>query len=114
MTVTQLEREGAKKKDYFGLQMFELAPEIKPSVTATFTWGPSKKAVQQGILSFDRHEGSYKFSNEVVITVWSKNPPQLDVDRAYNDGYYRIEIPVSQHVFLKMCEKALQKLWLLE
>jgi hypothetical protein len=108
--VSQLEKEGVQKKDYFGLKMFDLTPEYKPLVHASFTWSKDKKAMQEGVLSFDRHEGSYRFSNEVVISVWSKSPPVLNVDRAYNDGYYRIEIPVDQHVFLKMIDRAQKRL----
>lgn len=105
--------KGVAKREYFGLRMFDLTPEVKPKVKATVAVSPQKKWVQEGLLSFDRHEGSYQFPEEVVITVWSREPPVVK-DRAFNEGYYRVEIPVPKAVFIKMCEKALQKLWFIE
>lgn len=108
-----VEKVGVQKRTYKGLRMFDLTPEIKPTVKCTFAVSPSKKFVQKGLLSFDRHEGSYKYNDEVVITVWSKNPP-YEEHRADNQGYYRVEIPVPKAVFIKMVEKALEKLWFTE
>lgn len=113
MTVPEIERVGVRKRDYFGLSMFDLTPTIKPTVKVTMALSPVEKAVLEGQLSFDRHEGSYRFPEEVVISVWCHGKPIIR-QRAYNNGYYRVEIPVPRRVFTKMCEKALQKLWLLE
>lgn len=108
-----VELEGIPKKEYKGLRMYELNPEIQPNVKCTFAISPSEKFVQEGRLCFDRHEGSSKFQDEVVVSVWSRQPPHREA-RASNDGYFRVEIPVPLAVFVKMCEVALKKLWLLE
>lgn len=93
------------KKPYFGLQFVELT-KSQPDVHASFTWSKDSKAYLHGKLSFDRHKGSWKYPNEVVISVWSRNPPEIKIDRAYNSGYYRIEIPIPESVFLRMVEEA--------
>jgi len=113
MTVSQIEREGIRKRDYFGLLMFDLTPTVKPTVKVTMALSPTEKATLEGELSFDRHEGSYQYPEEVVISVWCHNKPMIQ-PRAYNGGYYRVEIPVPRRVFTKMLEKTLKKLWLLE
>lgn len=113
MTVSQVEMEGVKKKDYFGLTMWDLTPTIKPTVHCTFALSPTEKAVMEGKLSFDRHEGSYVYPEEVVISLWTTEKPVIK-ERAFNGGYYRVEIVVPRKVFTKMAEKALEKLWLLE
>ena len=105
--------KGVRKRPYFGLQMYDLTPSIKPVVKTTMALSSSEKVEFQGSLSFDRHEGSYMYPNEVVVSVWSHSKPVVK-QRAYNDGYYRVEIPVPQRVFTKMCERALEKLWLIE
>lgn len=110
---TETRLKGVRKRLYFGLQMFDLTPSIKPTVKATMALSSTEKIEFQGSLSFDRHEGSYQYPNEVVISVWSHGKPVFK-ERAVNDGYYRVEIPVPQRVFTKMCERALEKLWLLE
>jgi len=105
--------EGVQKRTYKALRMFDLTPEFQPTVKCTFALSHRSKYVQKGTLTFDRHENSYKFPDEVVITVWSREPP-YEEPRADNDGYYRVEIPVPKAVFQKMCEKALEKLWFTE
>jgi len=100
-----------EKKPYYGLQFTELSP-TQPDVNASFTWSKGKKSYLRGKLSLDRHRGSYKYANEVVISVWSRDPPET-VDRAYNDGYYRLEIPIPESVFLKMIEEAASNLFAL-
>jgi len=113
VTVSQVQMEGVKKKDYFGLAMYDLTPSVAPTVDCTFALSTSEKATMTGKLSFDRHEGSYKYPEEVVISIWTHNRPVVE-QRAFNGGWYRVEIPVPRRVFQKMCEKALEKLWLLE
>lgn len=108
-----VELEGVQKRTYKGLRMFDLTPEIAPTVKCTFAISKDAKYIQEGTLTFDRHENSYKFNDEVVITVWSRESPCTS-QRADNDGYYRVEIPVPKQVFIKMCEKALEKLWFTE
>ena len=93
-----------EKRPYFGLQFTELA-KTQPDVNASFTWSKGEKAYLRGKLSFDRHKGSYKYPNEVVLSVWSKEPPEI-AERAFNNGYYRIEIPIPESVFLRMVEEA--------
>ena len=105
--------EGVHKRDYKGLRMFDLTPEIKPQVKCTFATSAVEKYVQEGTLTFDRHENSSTYEDEVVITVWGKDAPYTDT-RADNGGWYRTEIPVPKQVFIKMCEKALEKLWFTE
>jgi len=113
MVVSQIEMEGVRKKDYFGLRMYDLTPEIKPTVKCTFALSPTEKATMEGKLSFDRHEGSHTYPEEVVVSLWTTEKPVI-TERAFNGGYYRVEIVAPRRVFTKMCEKALQKLWLLE
>jgi len=105
--------KGVRKKPYFGLQLYDLILSIKPTVKATMALSATEKVEFSGSLSFDRHEGSYMYDNEVVVSVWSHDKPVFK-ERAVNDGYYRVEIPVPQQVFTKMCERALEKLWLIE
>lgn len=112
MTVTELERLGLRKRTYKGLTMFELTPSIRPAVKATFALSPTEKVLMKGVLSIDRHEGSHSFPDEVVISVWTRDPPFFE-RRAENDGYYRLEIPIPINVATKLFEKALEKLWLL-
>lgn len=100
-----------EKRPYFGLQFVELT-KTQPQVHASFTWSKDSKAYLHGKLTLDRHKGSWKYPNEVVISVWSKEPPET-VQRAYNDGYYRIEIPIPEAVFLRMIEEAASTLFAL-
>ena len=104
---------GKVKKEYFGLRMYELVPELQPKVTSTFTTSKNEKLVLVGILSLDRHENSNKFEDEVVVSVWSRDPPYIE-QRAFNDGYFRLEIPVKLETFVKLMEACLKRLWLLE
>lgn len=82
------------KREYSGLKFTELS-EIQPDVHASFTWSRTEKAYLHGKLSYDLHEGSYQYPDEVVTTVWTNEPPDINVLRAYNHGFYRIEIPVE-------------------
>jgi len=113
VTVSKVRQKGVRKNDYFGLTMYELTPEIQPKVKVTLALSPTEKVEQEGIFTIDRHEGSYKYADEVVLTVWSCDKPILK-QRAYNDGYYRVEIPIPKATAIKLFEKALQKLWLCE
>lgn len=58
-----------QKKPYFGLQFVELT-KSQPDVHTSFTWSRDKKAYLHGTLTLDRHKGSWKYPNEVVLTVW--------------------------------------------
>lgn len=110
MTVTEFEKFGVKKRDYYGLELYDITPETKPFTYATLAVYEDWKLAQPGVVSFDRHEKSYRFNDEVVISVWATDPP-FWVERAVNDGYYRNEIPVEKPDFILMSQQALQRLW---
>jgi len=113
-TQLSIENEGLRKRDYYGLKMWDLTPTVKPIVECTFALSPTQKATLKGPLSFDRHEGSWKYPEEIVISIWSNNKPILHEERAFNQGYYRVEINVPRDVQTRMFMKALEKLWILE
>jgi len=112
MVLSEVERLGLRKRNYKGLTMFELSYPLRPAVKATFALSPTEKVLMKGVLSVDRHEGSHSFPDEVVISVWTRDPPFFE-RRAENDGYYRLEIPVRVDIAKKLFERALEKLWLL-
>jgi hypothetical protein len=110
VTVIDFERLGKRKTRYKGLDFYNITAPIKVNVNVTFALSPSEKASMNGSLSFDRHENSVRYNDEVVISVWSHEAPVIE-ERADNGGFYRVEIPVPLPVFQRMCETAIDRLW---
>ncbi len=106
---SRFEALGKRKNPYKGLQFYDLTAPIKAKVPATFALSQTKKASMSGFLSFDRHENSYLFQDEAVISLWSKTHPTIQ-QRADNAGYYRLEIPVPLNIFQQMLELALNRI----
>jgi hypothetical protein len=94
-------------REYFGLTIEELCG--LDDVVCTFGFNKDEKLVLTGRFAIDRHRGSYRYSDEVVLTVWSTKPPVL-AKRAQNKGYYRLEIPLPIGVAIGLFETALHRL----
>ena len=62
MTVSEVALKGVARKVYKGLRMHDLTPELQPQVKCTFAISTADKYVQEGILTFDRHENSHTYS----------------------------------------------------
>jgi len=58
MALSEFELFGFRKRDYFGLRMWHITPEIQPLVKATLAISPTEKWLFTGTLTVDRHEGS--------------------------------------------------------
>jgi hypothetical protein len=101
---------GQKIRAYAGLEFRNLTFDLPVSTKATLAINNTEKYVLAGSLSFERQENSYRYENEGVVTLWSREPPVLE-SRAYNDGYFRVEIPVPLVAFSKMCELGWQRTW---
>jgi hypothetical protein len=110
LTVSDFERLGERKKQYKGLDFYNITAPLQVNVNVTFALSPSEKASMNGSLSFDRHENSVRYNDEVVISVWSHEAPVIET-RAENNGDYRTEIPVPIAVFQELCQTALTRLW---
>jgi hypothetical protein len=108
-TFSEFEELGLRKNPYKGLDFFDLTAPVKARVPVTFALSPNEKASMSGFLSFDRHENSYAFNDEVVISCWSREPPIIE-KRAENQGYYRLEVPVPLDTFERMLELALRRI----
>jgi hypothetical protein len=106
---SEFEELGLRKNPYKGLDFFDLTAPVKANVPVTFALSPTEKASMTGFISFDRHENSYAFNDEVVISCWSREPPIIE-KRAENQGYYRVEIPVPLTVFEQMLQLALKRI----
>ena len=109
MTTSKFEALGQQKRTYKGLQFFDITSPIKAKVPVTFALSCNEKASMTGFLSFDRHQKSYIFNDEVVISCWSINPPKIE-KRAVNQGYFRCEISVPLDVFERMVAVAINRL----
>lgn len=108
MTVTDL---GLRKRDYKGLKFFDLTYDVPVRTNVTFSISEREKYVMRdAALSFDRHENSYRYNDEVVISVWSNEAPVLEV-RAENETAFRCEIPVPLLTFTQMCAVAQDRIW---
>jgi len=91
--------EAVVKEDYYGaskqpLKFLELAK--MGNMKATWALSPTKKLVAIGTLALDIHHNSHTFKDEIVITLWSKKYPDLNMpeSRALNKGFFRVEIPI--------------------
>ncbi len=109
MNVSKFEALGLRKTPYKGLVFFDLTAPLKVNVPVTFALSPTEKASMTGLLSFDLHQNSYAFNDEVVISCWSREPPIIE-RRAENAGYYRLEIPVLLTPFEQLLELALKRI----
>jgi hypothetical protein len=103
ITIANRNKSVVRRREYFGLTFDELA--VLDDVTCTFAISKDEKLVLKGKFSIDRHAGSYKFDDEVVLTVWGTEPPVWE-ERAWNKGFFRLEIPVAIGLF----ETALHRL----
>jgi len=70
--VSNFSKLGQRKRRYNGLDFYDITYPITIDVNTTFALSSDKKAVMTGRLSFDRHENSYCYNPEVVISVWSR------------------------------------------
>lgn len=80
---------------------------VLDDVTCTFAISKDEKLVLKGKFSIDRHTGSYKFEDDVVLTVWGTEPPVLE-KRARNKGFFRLEIPLPIAAAIRLFETALR------
>ena len=101
---------GLEKQPYKGLRFYDLTYDVKPVVNATFALNYDEKAVLRGKLSFDRHENSWMYNDEVVISLWSHTPPKIEA-RAESNTKFRLEIPVPLLSFAQMCAVAQERIW---
>ncbi|MFC1486617.1 hypothetical protein ACFLRN_02865 [Thermoproteota archaeon] len=99
---------GIKKRDYNGLSIFELASH--PITHATVCSGAEHQK-WTGTFTIDRTEGSYRYGDEVQFVVWSLEPPKIKMERAFNDGYFRIEICIPKENAIHLLEDALSRLY---
>lgn len=99
---------GKRKKDYFGLTIYELASH--PVTHATVCSGEEHQK-WTGTFAIDRTEGSYRYGDEVQFVVWSTDPPKIKMERAPNDGYYRIEICIPKQEAVRLLETALTRIY---
>jgi len=79
----------ASKRYHHGLTFSDL-DKLSVPVVSTMTIDDEKKLSMKGNLAVETHEGSYKYDNEVVLTVWSYVYPTVEV-RTNNRGYGRME-----------------------
>ena len=98
---------GKKKRDYNGLSIYEL---VSHPVTHATVCGGAEHQKWTGTFTIDRTEGSYRYGDEVQFVVWSHEPPKIKMERAPNDGYYRIEICIPEERALELLEEAVEKI----
>jgi integrase len=67
-----------------------------------------------GTCTIDRTEGSYKYGDQVQFVLWTYDMPKIEMIRAPNGNYCRMEIAIPKEHAAKFLERALQKLWSLE
>lgn len=111
MTVPKLEREGVKKREYNGLEIWEIA-KFPEKVTATVSYGQGNRLVFEGTLTIDRTHNSWKFGDEIQLVLYTREWPTHE-KRAKHDGYNRIEIPIPLVKAGTFFESALKKIWAL-
>lgn len=80
------------KRKHNGLTFTDLNKLTVP-VVSTMTIDDKTKLSMKGELAVEMHEGSYKYDNEVVLSVWSYVYPEVKV-RTRNKGYGRTEIVI--------------------
>ena len=93
-----------KPRFFKGLTITPLAyTESEVNCTVTLP-GHDLKAVLRGKLCFERHEGSHTYEDEVIINVWSQEPPTIKRSNV-EEGTWRLEVPVELHEFYyTICE----------
>ena len=99
---------GKRKRDYNGLTIFELASY--PCSHATVCSGEEHQK-WSGTFTVDRTEGSYRYGDELQFVVWSREAPRIKMERAVNDGYYRIEICIPEQDAVRLLEEALMRVY---
>lgn len=112
MTVSELEKEGVRKRDYNGLKIYEIA-KCPVLIEATTAHSQNEKFVYKGIFTIDRTENSWKYGDQVQFCLFTTEKPYVR-QRVNHDGYYRIEIAIPKNIAVKMLESALHKLWFIE
>lgn len=106
-TIASWNKNVVRRRGYFGLTFDQLA--AADDVTCTFAISKDEKLVLKGKFTIDRHAGSYKFHDEVVLTVWGTEQPVLE-KRAWNKGFFRLEIPLPIAAAIGLFETALHRL----
>jgi hypothetical protein len=102
---------GLEKRQYYGLQFFNLTHDVPAVADVTFSVDSKQKYVLKNArLSFDRHENSYRYNDEVVISAWSTFEPYIE-SRPLNNTKFRCEIPVPLLTFSQMCAVAQSRIW---
>ena len=99
---------GKKKREYNGLSIFEL---VSHPVTHATVCGGAEHQKWTGNFTIDRTEGSYRYGDEVQFVLWSTEPPRIKMERAANDGYFRIEICIPQDEAVQLLETALYRIY---
>ena len=99
---------GKKKREYNGLTIFEL---VSHPVTHATVCGGVEHQKWTGNFTIDRTEGSYRYGNEIQFVLWSQDPPKIKLERAPNDGYFRIEICIPQEEAVQLLETALYRIY---
>ena len=51
------------------------------------------------------------YGDEVQFVLWSTEPPRIKMERAANDGYFRIEICIPQDEAVQLLETALYRIY---
>ncbi len=98
---------GKRKREYNGLTIFEL---VSHPVTHATVCGGAEHQKWTGEFTIDRTEGSYRYGDEVQFVLWSREPPKIKMERAPNDGYFRIEICLPESVALELLEEAADRI----
>jgi len=63
-----------------------------PDVPVTWALSPTTKYKHVGTLLIEMHENSYKFGPELIITLESIKYPAEIIQRAPNNGVWRMEV----------------------
>ena len=99
---------GKRKREYNGLTIYEL---VSHPVTHATVCGGAEHQKWTGNFTIDRTEGSYHYGDEVQFVLWSTEPPRIKMERAANDGYFRIEICIPQDEAVQLLETALYRIY---
>jgi len=103
----------AEKRPYYGNAAEPVIIKelvwLAEKIDSTVSWG-DRRLVFHGILSVDHVQNSLKWGTQVTINLWTKDLPKFE-QRAENDGYSRVAIPLKPSEALALCEKLLEKLW---
>ena len=93
--------------EYNGVKIFSLSSLSSP-VDATVSYSKTRITFA-GKIGVDRTEGSYKFGDEILIALWTKELPKIN-DRCSQKGFSRIQINLSLKDAISLFKNALEKL----